>query len=758
MNTAFAILNRPVMHQVGWTLLHSLWQGALVGVVFFVLRFALRRCSAQARYLAGCLCLTLLVAMPAVTLLKGLPSPPAGGAAGAVMSAPGGIAVHAFGVASAARSYGGSGPYWPVHRGADFLARLAPELASVWVLGVAFFSAKLTRSCWCVRDLRTRDQEPVEAAWLEMLDDLRCRLGVNRPVRLLKSALVEVPTVIGWFRPVILLPAATLTGLAPGQLEAILAHELAHVRRLDYVVNAFQCLVETLMFYHPVAWWISACIREERENCCDDLVISVCGDRLGYARALATLEGLRAELPEWSFAASGGSLLNRIRRLVGLAKDKGRVTAREVSGLALLGIGLVLIVLGIRMVLSPTVYQSTARIRINRDQPDGWGDSRTDHPFDPWFIQTEFEIIQSEAVLGKVIQDLDLNKEWGKKYGGGERLKTWETKGLLRSRLEFRPVRNTSLIEICVSSDKPEEAARIANAIAESYRALRQQRFAQSGREGIKALEARFEAQEEKVRKAQQQLDKLRVEMSLSEASASAEGPVPLITADSLRKLESLRIENKAEYVRQTTLLDRLGRLRKDSSPEVQAQVISIAAPDPLLNNLLEQLSLAEQRLVVLKKDYGPEHTEVLNSQALVEDLHHKIKSRVDGIMIGLEARVLSLSNSLDSLNLEVGMATTNDVVRANETRPYFEAKRNLEELQRFRQILDFKIAGERIDADLPKTTMVEIVDPAAAALRPVSPNLPRAVALIALGVLLDLAGLRMLTGRPDAGSEPQPA
>ena len=115
-----------------------------------------------------------------------------------------------------------------------------------------------------------------------------CRLGVSRPVRLLKSALVEVPTVIGWFRPVILLPAATLTGLTPGQLEAILAHELAHVRRLDYVVNAFQCLVETLMFYHPVAWWISRCIREERENCCDDLVIKVCGDRLAYARALAT--------------------------------------------------------------------------------------------------------------------------------------------------------------------------------------------------------------------------------------------------------------------------------------------------------------------------------------------------------------------------------------------------------------------------------------------------------------------------------------
>lgn len=424
MNTAFAILNRPLMHQVGWTLLHSFWQGALVGMAFVLIRFALRRCSANTRYLAGCLCLALLAAMPVVTLLKGLPSWPEKGAADAVMPALGGIALPGFSAANSGGSYGGNGTYWPVGGGAEFLARLAPVLASVWVLGVAFFSVRLTRSCWCVGKIRTRDHEPADAAWLDTLDDLRCRLGVSRPVRLLKSALVEVPTVIGWVRPVILLPAATVIGLTPGQLETILAHELAHVRRLDYVVNAFQCLMETLMFYHPVAWWISGCIREERENCCDDLVIKVCGDRLGYARALATLEGLRAELPEWAFAASGGSLLNRIRRLVGLASDEGRVTAREVSGLALLGIGLVLLALGVRVLVSPTIYQATARIRINHDQMDtsGWGDPRLAPGYDPWFIQTEFEVIQSEVVLGKVIQDLDLNKEWGKKHAGGDRL------------------------------------------------------------------------------------------------------------------------------------------------------------------------------------------------------------------------------------------------------------------------------------------------------------------------------------------------
>jgi beta-lactamase regulating signal transducer with metallopeptidase domain/capsule polysaccharide export protein KpsE/RkpR len=758
VNAVFAILDRPLMQQVGWVLLHSLWQGALVGMGFVVLRFALRRCSAHTRYLAGCLCLGLLAAMPVVTLFKRLPSPLAGGTADAVMPARGGFAAPAFGVASGGRSYGGSGPSWPVAGGTDFLARLAPVLASAWVLGVAFFSVKLTGSCWCVRDLRSRDQQPVEAAWMETLDDLRCRLGVSRPVRLLKSALVEVPTVIGWLRPVILLPAATLTGLTPGQLETILAHELAHLRRADYVVNVFQCLVETLMFYHPVVWWISGCIREERENCCDDLVIRVCGDRLGYARALATLEGLRAELPEWAFAASGGSLLNRIRRLVGLANDQGRVTSREVSGLALLGIGLVLVVLGVRMVLSPTMYQSTARIRVNHGQLDtiGWGDSRTDHPFDPWFIQTEFEVIKSEVVLGKVIHELDLNDEWGKKYAGGQRLETYETMGLLRSRLELRPVRSTTLLEIRVSSDKPEEAARIANAIAEAYKGLRYQQFTQSRQEGLKALEDRFKEQEEKVKMAQQTLDKLRVELNINEVSASAESPAPLMTADTLRKLEALRIETKADYVRQAALLAQLRKLGVDLGPQGLAQAFSTAAPDAVLNGLLEQLGLAEQRLVALTQDFGPQHAEVIKSKALVEDLHNKINSRVEGILLGLTAKVLSLSNSLDNLDKEVALAITNDVVRANESRPYFEAKRNLDELQRLRQVLDMKVASEKVDLGLPKTATVEIVDRAAPAVRPVSPNLPRALALMALGVLLDIAGLLMLTGRLGAGSEPR--
>jgi len=128
--------------------------------------------------------------------------------------------------------------------------------------------------------------------------------------------LVEVPTVIGWLRPVILLPASALTGLSAEQLEALLAHELAHIRRYDYLVNLLQTTIETLFFYHPAVWWVSTQVRQEREHCCDDLAVAACGDVLTYARALTALEQLRGSEPQLAVAASGGSLLVRIQRLL----------------------------------------------------------------------------------------------------------------------------------------------------------------------------------------------------------------------------------------------------------------------------------------------------------------------------------------------------------------------------------------------------------------------------------------------------------
>lgn len=145
-----------------------------------------------------------------------------------------------------------------------------------------------------------------------------CRqLGIDWPVKLIDTVLVEVPTLIGWLRPIVLWPPSLIAGLSVEQFEAILAHELAHVRRHDYLVNLFQTAIETVLFYHPAVWWISKRIRHERECCCDDLAIAACGNRLSYARALAALEQLRPRPSQFAVAADGGQLLARIRRIAG---------------------------------------------------------------------------------------------------------------------------------------------------------------------------------------------------------------------------------------------------------------------------------------------------------------------------------------------------------------------------------------------------------------------------------------------------------
>jgi uncharacterized protein (TIGR03435 family) len=147
-------------------------------------------------------------------------------------------------------------------------------------------------------------------------------MHIGRSVRVVTSTAANGPSMVGWLRPVILLPPATAMGLTPQQLEAVIAHELAHIKRHDYLVNVLQAMVETLFFYHPAVWWISKQIRIERELCCDDLAVASCGDALGYARALATLAKMQLAAPALAMAAAGGSLLHRIQRLLG-------ATARE---------------------------------------------------------------------------------------------------------------------------------------------------------------------------------------------------------------------------------------------------------------------------------------------------------------------------------------------------------------------------------------------------------------------------------------------
>lgn len=319
-------LASPLARALGFALLQFLWQGALIGAGTAVVLIALRRRTADARYAVACAGLTAMIVIPVVTGIGYLrEAPSAIGRGTGIAASPtttNTVPAAAAPVASSANDARGA-----TNPGA-LIERWLPVVVVTWSAGVLLLALHLLRGWLRLRRIR-RHARPLDTGpWLETVRWTAARLGVTRPVRLVESALVEVPAVIGALRPVILVPASALTGLSPAYLEAILAHELAHVRRGDYIVNILQCVVEVLLFYHPAVWWVSGQIRIERENCCDDLAASLCADRVTYARALASLEELRGRTPALAMAADGAGLLNRVRRLV----DPGSASGPRWSG------------------------------------------------------------------------------------------------------------------------------------------------------------------------------------------------------------------------------------------------------------------------------------------------------------------------------------------------------------------------------------------------------------------------------------------
>ena len=319
------LLNHPSTARLGWTLLHFVWQGILVAALYALARASLGgRMSARGRYGLACAALLAMAAAPAVTYYWLGTSGHA-----AAIGDPGGPGAGPFA--------SGDG-YSPA---ADPWQRAMPAVVMVWFVGAAGSSLRLLMGFISVAALRRSPHAPVLAEWQHILDGLMERMQVSRRVRLVPTDRVESPSVIGWLRPVLLAPVGVLSGLAPQQVEALLAHELAHVRRHDYLVNVLQGIAESLLFYHPAVWWISNEIRAEREHCCDDLAVEASGDVLVYARALAAVESMRPAHFKAALSASGGSLLRRIQRLadpVAARRPAGWGVAWSLGALLLVGI------------------------------------------------------------------------------------------------------------------------------------------------------------------------------------------------------------------------------------------------------------------------------------------------------------------------------------------------------------------------------------------------------------------------------------
>ncbi|WNG29424.1 M56 family metallopeptidase [Cystobacter fuscus] len=327
-----------VWQSLGWALLHLLWQGTLVAVALAVALQVVDRRAASLRYLLACGALALMLVLPVLTGWHHVLTHPRTG------SAPEAVALvdpseprplpSSAPAATGPGAAGDTGLAFTVEHALSVVSGNLHELVLAWGLGVVLSSLRLLSGWLRLRRL-VREAEPAPVEWQEALERLARQLGMTRPVRLLRSAAIDVPATLGWLRPVVLLPVTVLTGLSARQLEMVLAHELAHIRRHDFAVNLVQTLVETLLFYHPAVWWMSRVIRAERENCCDDIAVGTSGNAVSYARALTALEALR-ELPVSgpAMSALGGSLTERVRRLVG--RPVTRCASRWEAGALLL--------------------------------------------------------------------------------------------------------------------------------------------------------------------------------------------------------------------------------------------------------------------------------------------------------------------------------------------------------------------------------------------------------------------------------------
>jgi bla regulator protein blaR1 len=346
----------PWIHALGWTLLHFLWQGLVVGAGFAAVRALLPKSHCNARYAAGLCALALLALWPLATLISLRPQDVATGAA---------LAEQAANVTPIAMA-----------QALDLAAtvdRALPWIVLLWgvgVFGVAGRALHHWRTFTRIARRWAESSDELDA----MLHSLTRRFGFMRRVRVLVSDRVDTPMLLGWLRPVVLLPTAVALGFPRQQVELILAHELGHLRRYDHLVNLAQAVVETLLFYHPVVHWISREVRNERELCCDALVLRlVRGEPREYARTLAALEELRHTVAPVVLAASGGQLVERVRRIVGLPAPRTAAHARHPGRWFLIGAAFVGALLVAQRVERATENAFTAQaLRVDWLQAADW--------------------------------------------------------------------------------------------------------------------------------------------------------------------------------------------------------------------------------------------------------------------------------------------------------------------------------------------------------------------------------------------------
>jgi beta-lactamase regulating signal transducer with metallopeptidase domain len=343
-----------ILRALGWALTHSLWQATVAALVLLLLLTRLQ--TARQRYRAAYGTLLAVFAAAVGTFLW--------------VFEPVQVSENTSTLAKETMFFGSSlleNPTFDAEIGSSFSNWLEANhllIVAGWLLGFVFFLLRLGGGLWQVHRLRTRDVRALDAIWQDKARNLSKRIGVHRNVRLFESVRIQVPLTLGYLKPVILLPLGFVNQLSMAEVEAVLAHELAHIARRDWVFNLLQAFIESLFYYHPAVWWMSQIIRHERENACDDAALSATGNPIAFARALVQVQEMATPLPTLALGLSDKRrrpLLERVRRILNQSSPQQKHQAMEKITATVILVALLALV-GLRANSVPSFKSALAQI------------------------------------------------------------------------------------------------------------------------------------------------------------------------------------------------------------------------------------------------------------------------------------------------------------------------------------------------------------------------------------------------------------
>ena len=309
------IFSQELIQAIGWTMIHSLWQGFAVAILMGIVMIGLQKKSSKVRHEFAFFSLFLIFIMSLSTFIYLYDSAVEGATLGTTITviAEGGFVLEN---ATIVQSF--------FQESIEYFNEHLPLIVTLWLMGMVFFLLRLLGGLAFIQKLKTQQQQPLPSKWQTVFGKIHSKFPMKKTVRIVESALAKTPMVIGYLKPVILFPLGAINQLSQQEVEAVLAHELAYIYRNDYLLNIIQSFIEIIFYYHPAVWWISANIRTERENCCDDIAVKVCGSSITYVKALVTLEEIQPT-PNLAMSFSSGSknqLLNRVKRILNQPQNK----------------------------------------------------------------------------------------------------------------------------------------------------------------------------------------------------------------------------------------------------------------------------------------------------------------------------------------------------------------------------------------------------------------------------------------------------